>query len=315
MSLSQYRLSPGAIFILLLLASVVSLLLPPRWTDSLKSAAQLLVPPQDLFYSATAKAVKRVSDVDRTRDSNAALIEQLQAELGAERAATNQLRGENDRLRKLRAAHELPNLPLLPAKIVALDVVEWRDSALVARGSTRGVRYRDWVSSRFFVDQGRASEIEEGQAVLTRECLLGRVEQVSPYMARVQLLSDVDSPRVEVRIATTNGKAVRLLDLPCSLRGMGKGRMAIENVGYQYVQASQEDAAGAPQRIRVGDLVFSAPGQFGLPVPIVIGKIVEIKENPQKRLVLTLTVEPMMSVDVLREVFIIPLVPVVPTSF
>jgi cell shape-determining protein MreC len=62
--------------------------------------------------------------------------------------------------------------------------------------------------------------------------------------------------------------------------------------------------------IRVGDTVFSASGQFGIPVPMVIGRISAIEENPKKRLVYDLLVEPVVSIDRLTEVYVIPAVPV-----
>lgn len=309
MSLARYRPSRRAVFFLMLLFSVVTLLLPPAWTDPAKHVVQFLVPAQHLTRAATLTAVDSAAK-SAGQDEGTPELDLLTRELAAQKSLALELQEEIDRLRALRAHQLPPAIPLLDAKVVARDVVDARDSMLVARGTSRSVNARDWVASYFFVDRGAASAIEQGQAVLSTECLLGRVEQVSPYMSRVQLFTDVDSPRVEVRIAAQTGGSVEFIDYVCSLRGIGRGRMAIENVESRYVQPSPPEEETAPRGIRVGDMVFSAPGQLGLPSPMAVGKIVELKENPQKRLVYDLIVEPLVSAEQLRDVFIVPIVPV-----
>lgn len=309
---SRFNISRNAIFAALLGASFLALFLPTWLTNPLKHIVQFLVPAQDLSRTGAvyaARAVRETGGGPLETGSEGA----LERELAATQALVLQLEGELQRLRALRESQLPPAIPLLDAKVVGHDVAGWRESALVSRGSLRGVSWRDWVASRFFVNRGAASEVESGQAVLARETLVGRVEQVSPYMSRVQLLSDIDSPRIEVRIASVSGERATLIDYACSLRGMGRGRMAIENVESKLIQTSEGDeaeGAGARQKIRVGDLVYSAPGQLGLPVPMAVGKIVDVTENPTKRLVSTLVVEPLVTIVDVRDVFIIPIVPV-----
>lgn len=314
MAFHRIRLTRGGVFTMLLFLSAVALFLPPEWTDSVKHVAQLLVPAQDLLNTAARRALQPLQRTESSAgaDPNA---DALLRELVSEKAYAAQLQEEIEQLRALRDHQLPPAVPLLDAKIVARDVALWRDSLLVARGSIRGVNRRDWVASRLFLNRGRASSIEEGQAVLARQCLLGVVEQVSPYMSRVQLLTDVDSPRVEVRVARVRRNRVELIDYACSIHGDGRGQMAIENVESQYVQtddSAQPDAKDP--RIRVGDLVLTAPGQLGLPVPLAIGKITRISENPHKRLVYHLTVQPLIDVGELRDVFIVPIVPPEPNN-
>ena len=311
MTWPRHKPSKRAVFGSLMLLSAVSLfLVPKRWTDPLKYAGQLLVPLEDPLYRLAQGAASSVTNLDPTRDEDTLERQALLHQLASQVAIAEQLREENARLRALRQGYIPTTVPLLPAKVVARDIVAWRDSLLVERGSSRGVRYRDWVASRFFVDRGRVHEIGEGQAVLTRECLLGRVEQVSPYMARIQLLSDVDGPRIEVRVGTTTHNSFEFVDYPCSLHGLGRGRMIIEDVPYKYVatgiKGEQDDAPG---RIRIDDCVISAPGQLGLAEPLVVGKVVEFMEDPHKRLVVSLMVEPILTMDQISDVFIIPLIP------
>ncbi len=310
MSFSPTRLSRNTVFALLLLLSGIALFLPPHWTDWLKHSIQLVVPVQDLTRTAAWRAVGHVSSIGVEQTVPAA-SEPLLHELASQQLRNLQLEQELAELRALRERQLPTSVPILDARIVARDIASTRDAALVSRGTLRGAGWRDWVASRFFVNRGAISELDAGQSVLARECLVGRIELVSPYMSRVQLLTDIDSPRIEVRIAAVDGSRADLIDYACSLRGIGRGRMAIENVEARYIETSadSEPTPDRVRRIRVGDLVYSAPGQLGLPVPMAIGRIIEITENPKKRLVHTLTIEPLVTLDELRDVFIIPVIP------
>ncbi len=311
MPLRNVKPNRNVVFVMLLAASALAIFLPPSWTDTPKHVVQLLVPAQDLMRSAAYRAAAWNNPAAPDVPHDDMIHESCFLSLAAERARVAELQGEVDRLRALREHQLPPSIPLLDAKIVARDIAAWRDSVLVTRGSTHGVSRQDWVASRLFADRGRASAVEDGQAVLARQSLLGRVEQVSPYMCRVQLLSDINSPRIEVRIMTGGADPGVMIDYVCSLRGLGGGRMQIENVEGRYLeQGASKPKAGQSRTIAPGDMVFSAPGQLGLPIPLAIGRISEITENPKERLVYNLIVEPIESIDQLRDVFIVPLVPV-----
>lgn len=291
------------------MASAVGLWLPSGWGDALKHPIQVIVPGDDLVYGLSYQAVRSTTTLDDKNRGARMEREAMLHELASQVAVTEELREQVRQLRDIRETQIPRNVPLLPAKVVAWDIVAWRDSMLVERGSYRGVNWQDWVATRLFVTEGGESGVAEGQAVLARECLLGRVEQVSPYMSRVRLLCDVDSPRIQAQIGSRTDNGVEFVDYPCSLRGMGRGRMVIEDVPYQYVQANDgaEPAAGGQRRIQQGDMVFSAGGQFGLPMPLIIGKVTGFSQDPKKRLVYTVNVESVVSSAEIREVFIIPL--------
>jgi cell shape-determining protein MreC len=306
MALHGFRLNRKGAFALMMGASALCLLLPPAWTNPLKHVGQLLVPTQDLLYSASRKASRSIAGLDKAADA-VREAEAMSIELASQAAALEQARSENERLKALRRdVLPLPT-PVLPAKVVAQDIAASRDSVLAARGSVRGVRTGDWVSARLFVNQGSVSGVEEGQAVLAEHCLIGRIEQVSPYMARVQLFSDVDCPRIEVRIGAMEGRTFKFVEYPCSLRGMGHGTMLIEGVDYRHVRRIDDEAKDERRRIGLGDLVFSAPGQLGLPSPMVVGRVRELSEDAKKRLVYNVTVEPIVRMEEVRDVYVIPL--------
>lgn len=316
----RYRPSHRAVFTTLMIASAVSLLLPPEWTDKAKGVAQFLAPSQDLAYSLGHQASHSMADLGDDTGQHLPQHDELVLQLASTQALCQDLREENATLRRLRRDNAIPpEVPLLPAKIVARDIAAWRDSVLIQRGSSRAVSRQDWVASRFLINRGRAVGLSNGQAVLALESLLGRIGMVNPYMSRVQLLTDIDSKPIEVRVAIVVEtideagqitKTITMADYPCTLHGLGKGKMGISDVPYRYVQADADaDSDSDTHPMRIGDLVFTAPGGLGLPVPMVVGKITALEQNPKKRLVYNVIVEPAISIGEIRDVFVIPLLP------
>jgi len=287
--------------------SAVAVFLPPWLTDASKHGTQLLVPLQDAAYYATHWAAKSVADIGNPQAADQAREQALMNELASQAGLIEQLREDNERLGGLRKKA----IPFaLQVQVVARDIAAWRDSLLVERGSELGVRREDWAASRLFLNQGALNQVQEGQAVIAREILLGRVEEVSPYMSRVQLFSDLDSPPIEVRVGSMRDGEFEFVDYPCSLRGRGRHQMVIKAVDYRYIDGQAESTAeDGKRRIKVGDYVCSAPGQLGLPQPMVIGRVTEISRDPQRRLVSDVLVAPAIDIDQLRHVNVIPLIP------
>jgi len=329
MNLTRFRPSRNMVFGILLALSALSLKLPPAFSDALKHVAQYLVPIQNLAYDAARATAASVAGIEESSQFEA-LTRQRDAmahALLSQRVELDRLAAENQRLTALRNAVMPEYVALQNARIVGRDIVASRDALLIGRGKSRNVAYHDWVASRFFVDRGEVEGLEDGQAVFARESLLGRVDQVSPYMARIQLLSDVDSGRIEVRIGMAvdpSGKPgepstddtnllplrqyrIAAVDYVCSLRGRGHGEMVVEDVPYRYLDGMGDAEPGdAHKRIRIGDLVFSAPGQFGIPVAMVVGRVTQIKEKPDKRLVGDVIVKPVVDIDRLEDIWVIP---------
>lgn len=306
------KVNKTGVFALLMVLSVLSLLLPAAWTDWLKGVTQLLVPGQSLLYRMGVRTVQAARDLDRATNSTAldaaeADIRTLHNQLVFQDGLLQQLRTENSGLRGLRERYVPRDVRLIPARVVARDVVSHRDSVLLARGAARGASYQDWVTSRVFVDRGADEGAERGFSVLAREYLIGRIEQVQPYMARVVLLSDVTS-RTLVRIGRLESGRFVAVDYPCALSGQGGGRMSILDVPEQYVEQAAAGAARPPAgtpRIGIGDLVASGPEEHGLAAPMILGRVSALTRDPRKRLVVTVEVEPAIRPEALGDVFIV----------
>lgn len=295
---AHYRPSKKAVFWSLMLVSALTVFLPPRITELTKHTTQLLTPLQDLArfvtFQARVPAEPTVDPVDSP----------IARELASKTVQISQLR---DDLARMQSIHDLSITAALQAHVVAWDIASMRDSAVIERGSELGVRSRDWVATRLVIDRGETAGLRAGDTVIAQESLLGRVELVSPYMSRVKLLSDVDSEPVYIRFAGLRDGEMRLLPTPATLHGMGRGQMIVRDVKYDLIETAGEPGDG--MRIRIGDLVTSSPGEMGLPVPLVIGRVVEIRQDPKQRLVYDVIVEAGAARDSIRYVHVIPLVP------
>lgn len=298
---THYRPSKKAVFWALMLISALAVFLPPKLTNSPKHAStQLLAPLQDLARLLTFET--RVPDAPgQVAKPDPAILN----ELASKTMQNEQLRDDLQRMQSLR---DRSISAAMQAHVVAWDIVSMRDSAVIERGNELGVNKRDWVASHVFIDHGEAAGLVSGETVIAKEVLLGRIDFVSPYMSRVKLFSDVDAKPIEVRFTGFRDNEQRVVPFPATLHGLGRGKMIVRDVPYDFIDAASE-SSGTQMRIRVGDFVTSEPGKLGLPVPLVIGRVTEIRQDPKERLVYDVIVESTINRDDIRYVHVIPRIP------
>ena len=248
MSWPRYRPSKKSVFVSLMILSGLAILLPNSWTDPLKHIVQALVPAQDFLTGVTRKAITSVEglDPDSARRDWDRRERALKNTIVSQGGRIQGLLDENAKLSALREGGLGRTIPLLLVRVVAHDIVAIRDAVLVNRGSSRDVRLKDWVASRFFVDRGEFDGINSGHAVLAGESIVGRVEFVSPHMSRVQLLTDVDAKPIEVRIGKIEDGKLDAVDYICSLRGHGAGEMVITDVHLHLPDLRHVPRVAAP---------------------------------------------------------------------
>lgn len=312
MTRPSIRISKPAAFAGCMVLSAVAVFIPPGWTDWLKGITQLLVPAQAVLYGLGAGAARSMISVDEMLSGRPGATTQaaeragLEHQLAVQAVMIQELQERNAALRALRERFVAERVRVLEARVVARDIVAARDSLLLGRGSWRGVRWQDWVSSRLFIDAGGHDGVERQFAVLAREALIGRVESVRPNMSRVALLSDVES-RLAVRVGRLEGERFVLIDYPATLRGAGRGRMTIEDVPERYVALDGITTTSSAKagRIARGDLVLTAPGEPGLRAPMAVGRVGAMTADPRKRLVYTIEVEPALAIDEIANVYIV----------
>ena len=282
--------SKRTVFGLLMAGSALILALP---NDYLRRPAgefvQLIAYPQWAMQQATLKARQPIEALARqqmTADQQARLEEDnkgLENENVVLRQKIDTLNQTNSELTLLRENGFGNQGLLVPADVVAADATPREDSFVVSKGKARGVKDRDWVASRLFVQAGTSDGVDHDAAVLARQCLIGWVEQTASFTSRVVLLSDPAANRVtRVHIAhhdpqTRQPRQVLLDDRLAEfvLRGAGGGKMIIRDIKNDFVKAGV---------IAEGDLVLSDAHDPKLGQSLVIGEIEQLRHNKKEPL-------------------------------
>ncbi|RME41043.1 MAG: rod shape-determining protein MreC [Planctomycetota bacterium] len=275
--------------------TILALLLPDRWTGPLISAVQVTVPLQDAAGAVWRKEPAAAASSGRDRGTEA-----LRHQAAALAARVAELEREVEiltatRLRDIGGKRLGSRGKLIPARVVAEDLLPWRSSRLLDAGSLQGVRRGAPVASRYFtLDQGSERGVRDGMAVLLGEVLVGWVEQVGTHTARMKLLSDVDV-QMKVRLGRFTENGFALLERGFWLVGRGHGVMQILDAERRDVEAG---------RIAVGDVVLTDPSGDVLPASMTVGTVAAIETDPKHPLLSILTVRSPVDPNALRRVYI-----------
>ncbi|MFQ5492196.1 MAG: rod shape-determining protein MreC [Phycisphaerae bacterium] len=291
------------VVVTLLAVSVVGLALPTSITGRLMNLVQVLVPIQDGagrvadgIGDAVASPVPAVSGEEHQRAL--ARIEALRRTVAALSARVANQQKNIRQLTGIRALGAGPNDVLIPARLVAGDVLPFRESGLIDAGVLRGVRPDAAVTSRDYgLDVGQEDGAAQGMAVLSGQVLLGWVIHAGSHTARVRLLSDPAARPMPVAIARANGEVFEVLDAEFWLVGQGRGRLAIIDVDHGYVE-------GEPPQIAVGDVVITPSDDPRLGMALTIGTVQDIQPDPQNQLLYILAVES-AAPQRIRQVFVL----------
>lgn len=286
--------------------SVVGLLLPQRLTGRLMNLVQVLLPIQ----AGATRLADGAGDVlnggpgtvpadehQRVMAEAAALrrrVASLSAQVAGLQDANRQLTGLRERVG--------PSGVLIPARLVAGDLLDWRSSALVDAGTLRGVKPDAAVTTRTpGLDIGVEDGARDGMAVLAGEVLVGWVEHAGTHSARVKLLSD-PTCRLPVAIGRHSDDDFSVLSAVEGqfwLVGAGKGHLHVIDVDHRYIE-------GDSAAIQVRDLVITPQDDPRLPVPLTIGTITGVEPDQHNRLLYTLAVESVVPTT-LRQVYVLDL--------
>ena len=301
------RIRTRTIFFGGLLLALIVVWLPGRWTRPVGNITQLIAPVQDALnrggdalagtLNGADTATVPYPEYEEARLTSQALANRLLALS----ARVEELEGLNRDLSGLREAGFPREGRLIPARVIRRDAVAWRDAVLLDRGRSAAATADEWVISRKFINVGENRGVTDGLAVLAGETLVGRVLHVAPYTATVLLLSDPTMRLERVRVGRLVGERMELVEADFLLRGVGQGRMVIEDVDQKYL---------ASPGIGVGDLVVSPPGDPGLSLTVAIGRITEIEPQEDSPLLLSrLHVEPLVAPDELTGVYVVDTTP------
>lgn len=298
-------LGPLLIFVLMLLAGI-GMILPRAWTERILSVTQVLVPFQDAVNTAAEKLASAVPDegpVSREHYEQLLLEKELHEHRAAALAArVEQLQNdvallENTRLWGVGGRRLGAQGKLVPARVIAHDVLSWRDSYRVTAGSLQGVRPHQAVTSREFTLELRhaaGENIAKGMAILLGEVLVGTVGNADTHTSRVRLMSDL-GVETKVLLGRFQDDEFFSPDRYFWMTGRGNGRMEIQDVHHRDVEAGL---------VAEGDLVLADPTLGDLPVPMTIGRIASIEVNHKEPLLAVVTVEAGIDPSTLNRVYI-----------
>jgi len=174
-----------------------------------------------------------------TEKENRALLENNR-KLSAILAESNEVRLENERLRRLLDFKEAQEIATLPARVIAEDATSWFRTITIDKGAEQGV--------------------VEGMPVVAAEGVVGRVVRSSPRYARVLLITDASS-------------AVASLLQGNRARGISRGKG--ERLVFDFVLRQEEVRVGDrvvtsgmggvfPKGLIVGDVKTVNRQEFGL---------------------------------------------------
>ena len=163
-------------FLFLAIFPLVFTLRSPERVEFLHQVTLTLFSPFFQTANAISRTVQKTgSGINRFWDLYAShdALSQHVAELEQKQARMVELEKENERLRMLLDFKKQIPYKTLAARVIAWDLVPWRKTILIDKGSKQGVKKK--------------------MAIVNAEGLVGRVVEVAPFNARVILLIDPES--------------------------------------------------------------------------------------------------------------------------
>lgn len=283
------------------------MLLPVQITSHLGNLLQVLVPFQD----AVGRSADRLTEMATADEGEGAAgvrrrMAALQSAVVSLAAQNRTLRREYETVTGIRGRGLGDRGRLIPARVVADDVLAWRESRLILGGTRRGISTGDGVLSRhFLVDVSSDDGAEVGMGVLAVEALVGVIVHAGTHTSRVKLLSD-PATRMSVTIGRVEGSRRSRSGLGGAtfssagaqfwLVGVGRGRMEVREVDRRYVDEGS---------IAIGDVVLTRDDDPYLPPSVTIGTISEIVRHPDNGLLYNLEVTPAVDPSRLRRVYVV----------
>jgi len=291
--------SKTAAFWILMGLSALSATVLHDWTAPARGLFQplaLLQWPLSWFTHQVDQAVGAAAEKPLPADQGRALreeVDHLQRQVLNQRLALQKAEERVEELSGLAGQMPDSHAGILIAPVVSYDANPRHSTLLIAKTKMRQKR---WVREGQWVIAGGASA-PSGDAgatvrdLLWRGWLVGRVSEVQPEVARVQLATD---PRfaTEVRAARLRADGtVQLADKPCFLEGQGAGRMRITQAVEDYFHS--------------GYRLVVVPASRDLPAPMTLGRIEAAMPRDDSAQHFDLTVVPAGPVEKLTHVYVL----------
>ncbi len=220
--------------------------------------------PVGRFFTVSAQKVSDTIGLFGSLTSLGEKNKQLENEVSGlkkQLSGMQEITNENDILRKQVGFNARLALDLAPARVVGYSP--------------------DNIRKFLTIDRGTSSNIKKGMAVISGGVLIGQIDEVNDYSAKVFLIND---PEFRIRGLGQDGRA----------NGVVKGQIG---EGYVMEKIAQSDS------IKPGETVITA-GSDPIPKGILIGQV-ETVERSDNALFQTANLRPLANISKLEIVFVV----------
>jgi len=193
---------------------------------------------------------------------------------------------------------------LIPARVVADEGIGYGNGRALNVGHHGGAVRGDLVATRRVVTD-RSKALLSKLAVLAGNVVVGRLGQTDAYTSQLILVTHrtfrtpavitrdpsrhriIPGPDADVVLTEENN-----YDIPCEVVGDGRGRMTIDHVKADDV-------------VLPGDVVWTEVFDTAEPVPVRLGTVADVTDDPANPSFSQLAVEPAADLSALRNVYIV----------
>jgi cell shape-determining protein MreC len=280
-------------FALLMAASAILALLPSSVTRGIRGLVQpfvFLQQPASALVRQSREAAEHLLVPISPEEARRAIeeLESLKRERAQRQIRYEDLEEKFEEVSNLRGVLKDRNSRILLTSVISFDADPGRETIQIGRGRFDGLREGMWVAA---AEREPPAEGATGWDLLTRSWLVGRVVEVLPQTARVQLTTDPNFKMLVLTARQMPNGAWQRGTRECYMIGRGAGQMLLSEVEYNYHEA--------------GHRVVLAPADRNLPAPLTLGRIENsrpVDDAPQH---FNMTVTPWGDVRKLRHVYVI----------
>jgi len=148
-------------------------------------------------------------------------------------------------------------------------------------------KFLDRPNSKLIINRGENDGLAKGQFVLGDYGIIGTISDVDSRIAQVRLVTDPGS-KITVRIAELNVGAI--------MQGNGNNTAKVQLLSRKH-------------KIKIGDVVCARKKPGFLDIPMIIGTVVQCKEDNENPLLWDITVKPACDIEKLNSVAVIVMNP------
>jgi len=287
-------------WVLLAASGVSAFLLPASWTTPGRGLFQPLVLlqwPTTWFAHKTAESVEGTTSESLSAEQATALrreVNALQRQVINQRLRLREAERQLEEVTGLAAQMPDSHASIIVAPVVSYDASPRRETLQIALKDAGWRRLRQGREQWVVAAVGPTPDWDKEATLrdlLHRGWLIGRICELHPRVARVQLATD-PAFRCAVRAARVlEDGTIQATEEGCMLEGQGSGRLRINQAIEDYYET--------------GWLIVIAPTSRELPVPMTLGRITGSRPRDDSAQHFDLDVVPWGRTEMLTHVYVI----------